>query len=420
MRLRLRTYISAAALLAAATIPLAASAHVRDLAGASKSPYKLVILGTLGGTETFAIGVNDRSWVVGESALPGNSTLHATLWTLNPRRTVDLGTLGGPNSFAGVHDDRGLIAGYSDTSASDPLNENFCTFGSGDLCQGFVWQGKGLIALPALPGGNNSEAVDVNDAGQVAGISENGAQDTACLAPQVFDYEAVVWGSKKDQIATLPALTGDTVSEAYAINDNGDVVGASGQCIPPGTSSGLLHAVLWRHGKPVALPTLGGTLDNSGHTINELGGVSGSASLTGNTTLHAVLWNTPKKIVDLGTLPGDWISGAWGLNDAGQAIGYSCSYSFAVCRGFLSQNGVMTDINTLISPNSRYSLAFANGISDSGSIAGYGFDAQTGDLVGFVLVPTGQPARLGGSSVQPTMPPRLRERVLRHESLRPF
>jgi uncharacterized membrane protein len=417
MRLRLCTYVSAAALVAAAATPLVANAQIRDLAGASKSPYKLVVLGTLGGTQTLALGDNDRGWVDGSAALPSNSSFHATLWTLKPKRTVDLGTLGGPNSFVSNLNDRGLIAGYSDTSMSDPMNENFCSFGSGDLCQAFLWQGKGLIALPALPGGNNSAAVDVNNAGQVAGFSENGTQDSACLAPQVFDYETVVWGPK-NQMKTLQPLTGDTVSEAYAINDNGDVAGASGSCITPGTSAGLLHAAMWHRGKSVELPTLGGTLDNAGHAINQRGAVAGDASVPGNSTLRAVLWSTPKKVVDLGTLPGDNYSEGWGLNDEGQAAGESCNSS--TCRGYLWQNGVMTDINTLIPPNSRYSLAFAFAVSDRGNIAGYGFDVSTGDIVGFVLIPTGERAHLGGSSVRAPMPPQLRERVLRHGALRPF
>ncbi len=90
---------------------------------------------------------------------------------------IDLGTLGGPNSavYWPVKDDIGLITGVSDTSDTDPLGEDFCAYGTGLTCRGFLWHDGKMIELPTL-GGNNGQATAVNNRGQVVGYAENSAQ----------------------------------------------------------------------------------------------------------------------------------------------------------------------------------------------------------------------------------------------------
>src|SRR5437764_6092837 len=60
--------------------------------------YRVVDLGTLGGTSSGGWGINDRGWISGVSSLRGDIQSRAFLW----RRGVmiDLGTLGGPNSWS--------------------------------------------------------------------------------------------------------------------------------------------------------------------------------------------------------------------------------------------------------------------------------------------------------------------------------
>jgi len=57
-------------------------------------------------------------------------------------------------------------------------------------------------------------------------------------------------------------------------------------------------------------------------------------------------------------LPGDVVSVAFGINDNGQVVGESCPQK-GNCRVFVWQNGVMTDLNTLIPPGSTVCMLVA-------------------------------------------------------------
>lgn len=77
-------------------------------------------------------------------------------------------------------------------------------------------------------------------------------------------------------------------------------------------------------------------------------------------------------LTDLGDLPGGGDqSSAYGINDAGQVVGYSTATTGA--RAFLwSASGGMQDLNDLIDPASGFTLTNARGINAGGQIAGYG------------------------------------------------
>jgi probable HAF family extracellular repeat protein len=375
-----------------------------------------VILNSLGGDGS-ASGVNDLGWVAGYSYFSGDQKLHATLWTLLPSRVIDLGTLGGPNSFVfNFTDDLGLIAGNSDTKTPDPLGEDFCGFGTGDICEGVLWaRGLPTIVLPPLPGGNNSAPFDANDRGQVAGTSEIAtSEDNPDCAPQVREYEAAIWQPfQYNHPIELPPVPGDADAQAYVINNNGDAAGVSGFC------DNARHPVLWRHGQTIALPTLGDTHANIVYGLNAFGEAVGQLGVPGTLTSHAALWKTPKSVVDLGTFPGDPISAIIGINDWGQSVGFSGGSTTQ--RAALWQNGVVYDLNTLIAPNARYDLVAAQGISNDGLIAGGAIDAETGSEVSFALIPTGPlPERAPANAVRPlTLPSSVLQRI-RQRGLRRF
>lgn len=351
--------------------------------------YRIVQLPTLGGSEAFPNWINDRGWVAGAADLAGGHHEHAFLWKRD--NTIrDLGTLGGNNSLAWPVNDRGTVAGDSVTSTNDPLRENFCNFiidGKAEFtkhtCSGYVLLRDVMTALPTL-GGNNSQVFGMNNSGQVVGTAETSTQDPTCTAPQVLDFEAVVWGPHGKQIQQLPPLAGDPVGVAVAINDSGEVVGGSGICAPISPAIGA-HALLWRHRKPQNLGGFGGKMGNVAWDINNRGHIVGFSDLSGDTVTHAFFWKSGK-MTDLGTLPSDVFSFAFGINERDQVVGESCDASFN-CRAFIWQDGVMTDLNALIGPSPTLYLMLAESINSRGEITGIGFDQSTGGAPAFVAVP---------------------------------
>ena len=316
--------------------------------------YRVFQLGSLGGSVSTGNTINNLGWAMGASNLTGNASQHATLWAFG--FAFDLGTLGGPNSNIGwpVKNDRGVIAGVSEFSNSpDPNGENFsCPVllpDTGLSCAGFRWENGRMTKLPTL-GGPNGFATGVNNLNQIVGWAENTTHDSTCTLPQILQFEAVIYGPGKDQIQQLPPLPPDPDSAATAINDLGQVVGISGIC---GDAIGALsaeHALLWKNGKPIDIGNLGGGAFNTPMAINNRGQIAGFSDLPGdvvdgvlvNVNFHAFLWPVNGKILDLGTLEGDSISEATGINDEGQIIGTSFTAGFASSRAFIWQNGEIT------------------------------------------------------------------------------
>jgi len=348
--------------------------------------YAIKSLGTLGGDNSAAEGVNREGWVVGDSNLPGNQSEHAVLWRYAV--LTDLGTLGGLNGYASSVNETGIVEGTAETPNSDPFNEDFCGFGTGLMCLGFVWREGRFTPLPTL-GGNNGATVGfdsaLNNLGQVVGLAETSTKDPSCIFPQMFDWEGVIWGPMVGEIQELPPLPGDTVSGAAAINDNGEVVGGSGPTCETPTTAASLHAVLWEQAKPVDLGSFGGQMNNLAWAINNHGQIVGFSDLTNDQTMHAFLWQKGV-MTDLGTLPGDFSSAAYGINDKGQVIGQSCNRN-GNCGSFLWQDGVMADLNRLIAPGSRLFLIQPFSINSEGEIVGQAFDQTTGEILPVVAIP---------------------------------
>jgi probable HAF family extracellular repeat protein len=364
-----------------------------------RTVYAVVNLPSLGGTVSSGNSLNDRGWAAGTSNLPGDTTQHAALWVGGTvmARGIDLGTLGGPNSGViwPVHDEVGLISGIAETNEADPLGERwscsaFFPARTGKICRGVVWQGNAIRALPTL-GGNNGFATGSNNRRQVAGWTETSLRDPTCVPPQVLQFLPVVWGPGRDQIEPLPLLAGDTSGAATTINDRGQVAGISGICDRAVGRFSAAHAVLWENGGALDIGNLGGVAWNTPMAINEWGDVAGfsnvSAADGGAFNAHAFLWTRRDGIRDLGALPGDAISQALGINNWRQIVGISCTAGFASCRGFLWQDGVMTDLNALVAPGYDDHIYAAGDINDRGRITGQAFNPATGVYSAFLAVP---------------------------------
>ena len=343
---------------------------------AQQTHYTVKDLGTLGGTFSFAGGINNRGDIEGFSTLPGDTAVHAFLWQKG--LMADLGTLGGPNSFASWRlNERGEVGGQAETSTPDPLGEDFCGFGTHLICQPSIWQKGVPTPLPTV-GGNNGFATGVNSRGQVVGDAENSTPDPTCPAPQVLHFKPVVW--EKGRVQELPLLIGDSEGIALTINDRGQIAGNSGSCTTP------FHAVLWQNGTVTDLGGLGGT-GKIPSDINNQGQVAGLSDLPGDAAFHAFLWENGV-MTDLGTLPGDVSSTGDGINGKGQVVGGSFDVDGNE-RAVIWANGVITDLNTLIPPDSPLFLIEATGtINSGGQIAGFALEKSSGEIHAFLLTPS--------------------------------
>jgi len=354
----------------------------------------------LRGDNSFAFGINGVGRVGGQAQRP-DGNFHAFLSGVG-NTLIDLGTLGGPNSAAGGPNIFNALAIQSDTNVPDPLGEDFCAFGTHLICRGGIWDGA-MTPLATL-GGNNAAALDINNRGQVAGLSETASHDPTCATPaqalQVLRYNAVVWGPARGEIHLLPPLAGDTVGFALGINDLGQAVGSSGTCAnTPGFPFPIgPHAVLWENGVPRDLGSLspGGSPLNVAAGINNLGAVIGGSQVSGAN--HTFLWTSATGMkdlgllgTDLGNLPG---SGMGGINNNGQVVGLSCmndplcdstNPSF-MARAYLWQNGKMMDLNSLVVGGEPLYLIFACHINDAGEIVGFGA-TSTGEIHAFSATP---------------------------------
>ena len=148
--------------------------------------------------------------------------------------------------------------------------------------------------LGKFPGGSYSDAYGLNDLGEVVGDAELPKASPIGSGSHAFFYD----GGALQDLGTLP---GDNYSGASAINNDGEIVGTSSP------SSGGNHAFLYSDGALQNLGTLPGGSYSIANGINDQGQVVGSGntapganSIYGDN--HAVLYGG-KGFQDIGTLP---------------------------------------------------------------------------------------------------------------------
>ena len=210
-----------------------------------------------------------------------------------------------------------------------------------------IWNHGTLKAkhLGALPGGEYSSAFAINDAGQVVGASNIGSG----LVP-------FIW-KPAGGLQRIPLLRGDKCGQAFSINKNGHAAGYSSG--PNGAK-----AFLWMPSTGVRnLGSLPGASYSRARAVNDSDEVVGtSGSLAGD---RAVLWTKAGSVRDLGTLPGDISSEAIAINNLGEVVG--CSKGPGGVRAFLwTQVNGMQDLGVL--PGGNVSRALD--INDSGVVVG--------------------------------------------------
>lgn len=215
-------------------------------------------LGTLGGPDAMALGINEAGQIVGNSyidfeASPGCGTLTtgAFLWEKGEMR--NLGSLGGtctqvPLTTTPINN-RGQVVGYSFLPGDEVFHP-------------FLWEHNNLVDL-GTQGGNFGYAVTLNQLGDVVGWQTRPGDDNI--------IHATIWSSGK--ITDLGALGPGQCSTPFGVNQRKQVVGLSGDC---DFNDPSLRAFIWEPGGPMVdlntliAPSLGLQLRNVA-AINERG-----------------------------------------------------------------------------------------------------------------------------------------------------
>ena len=189
--------------------------------------------------------------------------------------------------------------------------------------------------------GNVSYAYDINDEGKVVGFSGDGNGT----------MRATTW--YRGRLTVLRGLS-DTATQSVArgINRSGVIAGES--AAPTGSA---VRAVIWRNGIPHELDNLGGSLA-SANRVNDLGYSVGIANVA-DATLHAALWNPRGDIVDLGAQ-----AVALDINNGGRIVGYT--FTGLLPKPAKWYRGVRTVLPTLGGEN-----GVAYGINEKDEAVGY-------------------------------------------------
>lgn len=376
-----------------------------------------------------AYGVNDSGEIVGFTASDNQDVnKHAVLWENG--KTTALGTLGGTFSWALAINDQNQVVGEA-TNASGAY-------------QAFLWQNGAMTALSTLPGGANptvagdiySDALAINDGGQAVGFSvttggvthaalwQNGTVTDLGLFPgggsfstadginnlgQVVGYaltagnvqQAALW--ENGTVTDLGGLIANGVSGASSINQSGVIVGQAA------TNAGntIEHAVVWQNGVITdlnsLLPANSGWVLTDAFSINDGNQVVGEGTLNGAETgfeltlisgagapvitpapvfapapvvtpAPATVVAPPPTITDivnLAALPGFNGVTPLSINNQGAIVGTDSQLVDMVSTnsGFLWSNGVMTALNPFAGANGSETFS----INDAGVAVGESF-----------------------------------------------
>ena len=354
--------------------------------------YTVRDLGTVGPLPGQPFAVTDNRQVAGV-VMTRSGLLHAVEWS-GEGIMNDLGS-DGLNSVAFGINDSAVTVGQAEIAATDPGGEDFCGTqalglpGTNATCVPFAAQ-NGLMRPLRTLGGANGRASAVNSRGQIAGTAENATLDPACPSPQKYQFKPVLW--QGEEAIELPTAEGDGNGIAIAINENGDVVGSSGNCAAYNThglsSLQAVHALLWETGRLIDLGNLGGKVGHGAHAINNNGEVVGASNLAGDKAGHAFRWTRNTGMQDLGTVSGDGGSAGLGINDQGVITGISIAADHSSMRAFVWSGGVITDLNQLIPATSSLYLLTACSINARGEITGFSMDAN-GSIHAYLALPVG-------------------------------
>jgi probable HAF family extracellular repeat protein len=284
-------------------------------------------LGTLGGDNSTALGINDSGEVCGYSYLVDNFTYHAFTWTASGGM-VDLGTANGQSTRAWAINSFGDLAGDSGTQLP------------------FYWSPSGGFVLIGYPPGYNF-AFGINDQSEVTG---------QFYIPH-RSVQAFLWTPTRG-LRTIGDLSGG-LSVGNAINNRRHITGTAN------ISTGEFVAFLVKNlGTMVQIAQIPGINYTAGEAINDRDEVVGVAVDTGN-QYTGFYWSQPTGMVLLQTLGGVHSAG-FGINRSGRSAGEAENSTGALHAVTWANSGATPlDLGTLGGTNS-----LARAINNLGQVVG--------------------------------------------------
>ena len=269
-------------------------------------------------------------------------------------RIVDLGTLpGGWPSFARAINGGRVIVGYSYTGdnfsgVQHAVRWQESTLGSGN------WTIQDLSSL--ITGSTMSQATAINANGDIAGWMRNAAgADSSFLL------------SSGGTLTVIGPPAGENATFPTGVSAAGAVVGAAR--LNPDNTGATVRAFHYQNGTTVLLPTLSGT--SQANAIADDGTVVGYSVDAANIG-HAVKWTYDGVNWQIAILPGTASSAAAAISGTGKIAGSGCSTATptsctSMSRAYFWANAAATPslLGTLGGASSA-----AYGVNDAGDVAG--------------------------------------------------
>ena len=228
----------------------------------------------------------------------------------------------------------------------------------------------------------------INDGGQAVGMSETANPDPngedICGFGTHLTCVPFLW--RDGHMSALPTFGGNN-GEASAINNRGEVVGfaedgtVDSTCPAGITNNRIALPALWKRGNAEALPLVGNDPDGFAYGINDQGDAVG---YSGNCTsaTHAVMWkdNTAFVLQDLG---GTGSNFAYAISNRGQIVGQVGSADGATFYAAVWRDGAHGAVTNLGALPGDFA-AFATGINNRGQVVGNDFDSNFDWSHGFI------------------------------------
>lgn len=372
-----------------ATLVAAVLAPVWMAAAGPLGPYAVIDLGTLGGAESGANGVNLRGQVVGWAH---DAEGHKQAFVWNKGRMDGLGfLLGGTQSVANAINDSGQITGYSYVSAAN--------------YHAFLHENGTMRDIAPTNGVGTSEGRAINASGAIVGSykTQYTHNNGFCLRPDGLFIDIACSGSASGTHAADGC-------DGYGINDAGLVCGSTFHYEPNPrwwgyvwfdvNGDGLMDRALTEgHDELHLFGALAPYASNRDHSIaydvnrhEQAVGVSRSCADV-NCTPHAFLlcssngvWKDPLEgnlnptnalMHDLGALDSFTnASSANAINDRSRVVGYSATAS-GTNHAVLWVDETLHDLNNLIPTDSGWILTNATAINEYDEIVGSGLHNGT-------------------------------------------